>query len=161
MSKLKQFIIIRYFSINITVSNVFWLLTIFTNQSSMFDKVINTLLKENTFLIVIKQSQVNYDKYFPSLENLNFKKNVMAPFYGWGSTVSRLQSHYEETVYFLPISLSYFAVYFRNLQASLLLTRKCFSFAKGHFYKMNILNALNANPTKWSNTLKQFVGFCR
>ena len=24
----------------------------------------------------------------------------MAPCYGWGSTVSRLQSHYEETVYF-------------------------------------------------------------
>ena len=26
----------------------------------------------------------------------------MAPFYGWGSNVSRLQSHYEKTVYFLP-----------------------------------------------------------
>ena len=32
------------------------------------------------------------------------KKNFMAPFYGWGSTVSRLQSHYEETVYFVPLS---------------------------------------------------------
>ena len=29
----------------------------------------------------------------------------MAPFYGWGSTVSRLQSHYEETVHFLPLTL--------------------------------------------------------
>ena len=28
----------------------------------------------------------------------------MVPFYGWGSTVSRLKSHYEETVYFLPLS---------------------------------------------------------
>ena len=28
----------------------------------------------------------------------------MAPFYGWGATVSRLQSHYEERVYFLPLS---------------------------------------------------------
>ena len=33
-----------------------------------------------------------------------------------------------------------------------------------NFYKhisnreLNILNPLNANPTKWSNTLKQFVG---
>ena len=27
----------------------------------------------------------------------------MAPFYGWGSTVSRLQSNYEETVDFLPL----------------------------------------------------------
>ena len=28
----------------------------------------------------------------------------MTPFYGWGSTVSRLQSHYEETIYFLPLN---------------------------------------------------------
>ena len=26
----------------------------------------------------------------------------MGPFYGWGSTASRLQSHYEETVHFFP-----------------------------------------------------------
>ena len=26
----------------------------------------------------------------------------MTPFYGWGSTVSRLQSHCEEEVYLLP-----------------------------------------------------------
>ena len=32
-----------------------------------------------------------------------FLKKTMAPFYGWGSAVSRLQSHYEETVYFLLI----------------------------------------------------------
>ena len=31
-------------------------------------------------------------------------KHSMPPFYGWSSTVSRLQSHYEETVYFLPAS---------------------------------------------------------
>ena len=28
----------------------------------------------------------------------------MAPFYGWGSTGSRLQSHYEEALYSLPLS---------------------------------------------------------
>ena len=28
----------------------------------------------------------------------------MAPFYGWGSTVSRLHSHNKETVYFSPLS---------------------------------------------------------
>ena len=28
----------------------------------------------------------------------------MAPFYEWGSTASRLQSHFEEAVYFLPLS---------------------------------------------------------
>ena len=27
----------------------------------------------------------------------------MVPFYGWSSTVSRLQSHYEETVYALTL----------------------------------------------------------
>ena len=26
--------------------------------------------------------------------------NFMAPFYGWGSTVSRLQTQFEEAVYF-------------------------------------------------------------
>ena len=26
----------------------------------------------------------------------------MAPLHGWDSTASKLQSHYEETVYFLP-----------------------------------------------------------
>ena len=40
----------------------------------------------------------------------SFKKNFMAPFYGWGSTVSRLQSHYEETVYLLPLSSQKFLV---------------------------------------------------
>ena len=28
----------------------------------------------------------------------------MAPFYGWGLTTSRLQSHYDEEVYFLPLN---------------------------------------------------------
>ena len=34
----------------------------------------------------------------------------MAPFYGWGSTASRLQSQYEEAVYFLPLSSQKFLV---------------------------------------------------
>ena len=46
------------------------------------------------FLIMIKL----LSKYV-----LKFKKYFMTPFYGWGSTVSRLQSCYEETVYFLPL----------------------------------------------------------
>ena len=29
----------------------------------------------------------------------------MAPFYGWVSNASRPQSHYEETVYFLPLDV--------------------------------------------------------
>ena len=39
-----------------------------------------------------------------------FFKNFMAPFYEWGSNVSRLQSHCEETIYFLPLSLQEFLV---------------------------------------------------
>ena len=38
------------------------------------------------------------------------KKNFIAPFYGWGSTASMLQSHQEEIVYFLPISPQKFLV---------------------------------------------------
>ena len=36
----------------------------------------------------------------------------MAPFYGWKSTVSRLQSHYEEAVYFLELSSQKFGHYY-------------------------------------------------
>ena len=50
-------------------------------------------------------------QYFPRsqqqilehIKNFLTLKNVIAPFCGWGSTVSRLQNH-EETVYFLPLS---------------------------------------------------------
>ena len=34
----------------------------------------------------------------------------MAPFYGWGSTASKLQSHYEEAVYLIPLSSQKFLV---------------------------------------------------
>ena len=34
----------------------------------------------------------------------------MAPFYGWGLTNSSLHSHYEEIVYFLPLSSQEFLV---------------------------------------------------
>ena len=31
-------------------------------------------------------------------KQFGFKKNFMAPFYGWDSTASRLQNHYEEAI---------------------------------------------------------------
>ena len=34
----------------------------------------------------------------------------MAPFYGWGSTASRLEPHFEEAVYFLSLSFQKFLV---------------------------------------------------
>ena len=39
----------------------------------------------------------------------------MAPFFGWGSTASRLQSHHEEAVYFLPLQ----AVHLHETQSKL------------------------------------------
>ena len=41
--------------------------------------------------------------------------NFMAPFYGLGSTPSRLQSHHEEIVYFLPLSFQIFQVLIRSI----------------------------------------------
>ena len=38
------------------------------------------------------------------------KKNFTIPFYGWSSTASSLQSHYEEAVYFLQLSSQKFLV---------------------------------------------------
>ena len=43
----------------------------------------------------------------------------LLPFYGWRSTVSRLQSHYEETVYFLPLSLQEFLVVIQSTSEGL------------------------------------------
>ena len=39
-----------------------------------------------------------------------FSKDFMSTFHGWGSTVSRLQSHYEETGYSLPLTPQEFLV---------------------------------------------------
>ena len=39
-----------------------------------------------------------------------FKKNLWPPFFGWSLTALKLQSHYEETVYFLQLSLRKFLV---------------------------------------------------
>ena len=48
--------------------------------------------------------------YYQITTNSAVKKNFMVPFYGWGSTASRLQSHIEEAVYFLPLSSLKFLV---------------------------------------------------
>ena len=42
---------------------------------------------------------------FISCVSFFFKKNFMAPFYGWVSTASRLQSHDKKALYFVPIKL--------------------------------------------------------
>ena len=60
----------------------------------------NWVLYTSLLPVKYKEQMVLYEKL----------KKFMAPFYGWGSTVSRLQSHYEETVYFLPLSPQEFLV---------------------------------------------------
>ena len=46
---------------------------------------------------MFSQNQNKAERLNPS------EKDFVTPFYGWGSTVSKLQRHYEETVYFLPL----------------------------------------------------------
>ena len=49
------------------------------------------------------QPQEFIKKEFLKINKLKTLKNFMTPFYSWGSTVSRLQNLWEETVYFLPL----------------------------------------------------------
>ena len=48
-----------------------------------------------------KTSRDNFSKLFSYLHQW-LLKNIMVPFYGWGSTTSRLRSIYEEGICFLP-----------------------------------------------------------
>ena len=57
-----------------------------------------------------KCTKVKYKFYFFSKYFLFFLFLFLAPFHGWSSNVSRLQSHYGETVYFLPLSPQEFVV---------------------------------------------------
>ena len=51
-----------------------------------------------------------WNHYLCKVFALNPAKHFMAPFYGWGSTASRLQGHYKEVVYFLPLRFQIFLV---------------------------------------------------
>ena len=54
-------------------------------------------------IFVVENSLSSYaDNCNNNNNNNNNNKNFMTPFHGWGSTVTRLQSHYQEKVYFLP-----------------------------------------------------------
>ena len=44
---------------------------------------------------------------------------------------------------------------------SCLLLQKVVLFENPYQYDVTDINPLSANPTKWSDTLKQFVDFCR
>ena len=59
------------------------------------------------FLHIRFKFMCEWNFYINSLKKTNF----MATLYGWGSTVSRLQSHFEETVYFLTLGRQEFLVF--------------------------------------------------
>ena len=66
------------------------------------------LISSERFYRIAVSRRRNLDKFFFSQESYSDAKtltlNFMAPLYGWASAVSRLQRHYKETVYFLPLS---------------------------------------------------------
>ena len=67
-------------------------------------------------IILIKESFPNlqiFRKIVYSLKTIVlfcFKKNFMAPLYDWGRSASMILSHYEETIYFLPLSHQEFLI---------------------------------------------------
>ena len=66
----------------------------------------------------------------------------MAPFYGWGSTVSRLQSPFEEVVYFLPLLP-------RNSWYSLYRPRKDARLSRPRSHPV----VLNTGPMDWKSSI--------
>ena len=78
-----------------------WLLTRKSEEIQQFSAIWASI-KTKPFDININT------KYFKSVNQVYWNQiTVLAKrqlFYGWGSTVSTLQSHYQETVYFLPLT---------------------------------------------------------
>ena len=58
-------------------------------------------------------------------DSIFFKKNFIASFYGWGSTVTRLQGHCKEIVYFLPLHPQEFLVFSRSTIKKFQLNGSC------------------------------------
>ena len=65
------------------------------NLFQLYQRFVDSYNLKNRYISLVGNVSLNYSKK---------KKHFMGPFYGWGSTFSRLQSHCEETVYFLPLS---------------------------------------------------------
>ena len=66
---------------------------------------ITSLLKSQNQLHTLKRTLTinSLGRYYVMHQKKKkLKKNFMAPFYWWGSTILRPQSHFEEGVYFLP-----------------------------------------------------------
>ena len=64
----------------------------------------------------------------------------MGPFYGWGSTASMLQSHYRETVSFLPLTSQKFLVLILKVDESL-------------SWLCNHPMVLSTRPLDWESTI--------
>ena len=59
------------------------------------------------------------------------------------------------------VAITCFVASFSLVYISCLLLQKVVLFENPYRYDVTDFNPLSANPAKWSDTLKQFFGFCR
>ena len=89
--------------INIQRKNL-WFLNLNHNIKMIKQAILKVKkMKELIYISLKKKLQWSCSNKYIQVFKTNIK-NFMIPFYRWGSPVSRLQSHYKETVYFLPLS---------------------------------------------------------
>ena len=82
----------------------------FTNTLHKWWKLSQIQNKAHFQVVMVCFSKVFWKLEYFQICRKNFLKNFMALFHGWGSTVSRLEHHYKETVYFLSLSPEEFLV---------------------------------------------------
>ena len=87
--------------------------TIENYYNRLAQKLADSSNSSKTYSSILKTFHNNKILLIPSLKK-TFKKFFMAPFYEWSLTASRLQSHYEEAVYFLPLIHKKTNRYYRN-----------------------------------------------
>ena len=100
--KLFWYFILSLFWIKSQPSLVYKNTSIIVLQSSKFEEI--TCPHEFIF-IILTLSRMYYQKW-----GWPYRKNLYDPFWSMGSTASRLQSNYEEEIYFLPPSPQTFLV---------------------------------------------------
>ena len=83
-----KFVVVQ---IDMNSGNVTFVCHIISTQTKTIKPLHKVVSDDTSFLKSRFNLEVNVDL-----------QKLYRPFYGWGSTVSRLQSRYEETVYFLP-----------------------------------------------------------
>ena len=70
----------------------------------------NIICIDKIYEVQTNETQAETSLLTSPISFILFLKNFMTPFYGWGSTASRVQNHYDGTVYFLLLSPQKFLV---------------------------------------------------